>query len=183
MPLGAGSPAVARSHFNLGSTYANIGDLGRAFHHYALGAEAARRFGEPSVERWFEAEALYERYWRGDWDRALADAAALTAEVGADSGNWALLDAALVRGAILLARGNVDTAAVEADLALGFARAVDVPQALLPALPSAARVALAAGDTDAARALLHELLEAWAEQRRALRVLGRGRRRRRLGTR
>src|SRR5204862_530468 len=82
----SGSPGIARSHFNLGSTYANLGDLSRASEHYARGAEAARRSGEPSVVRWFEAEALYELYWRGDWDGALAAAAELTEGIAADSG-------------------------------------------------------------------------------------------------
>ena len=59
----------------------------------------------------------------------------------------------------------MDEAANDAETALALARNVGAPQALLPAIPAAARTALAAGESDQAASLLAELLEAWPESR------------------
>jgi class 3 adenylate cyclase/tetratricopeptide (TPR) repeat protein len=153
---------VVRSHFNLGSTYANLGDLERAFEHYTEGSDLANRLGDPRPIRWFAAEALYERWWRGDWDDALAASRALREELGDDAG-WVALDAGIVCAAILTARGLLDDARDEVERALDFARAAESPQALVPALASAARLSFAAGDEAGARERLLELLESWRE--------------------
>jgi tetratricopeptide (TPR) repeat protein len=151
-----GPAEVARSHFNLGSAYANLGELERAFGHYAKGAEAARKLGDPAVTLWFEAERLYERYWRGAWDEALE--AAQQASAG-----WASFDAALVSAAVFRARGTVEQAEAEATRALAFAREAETAQALLPALASAARTAVERDDVATAAALLDELGREWTE--------------------
>jgi class 3 adenylate cyclase/tetratricopeptide (TPR) repeat protein len=154
--------SVVRGHFNLAGTLANLGDLTHAFDHYARGARGAARLGGP-IRNWFEAEALYERWWRGDWDGALAAAAAARVEVGANAGSWVELDAGVVCAAILSARGEDAAAKREAEAALAFARTAASPQALLPALGSVGRLALTMGDEGPARAHLEDLLESWRE--------------------
>jgi class 3 adenylate cyclase/tetratricopeptide (TPR) repeat protein len=154
--------AAVRSHFNLASTLANLGDLPHAFEHYARGAAGARRLDDLAMRRWFEAEALYERWWRGEWDDALAVAAALR-DVGADADAWLAFDAALVCGAILSARGELAPAQREFDRVLSLARGAATPQALLPALAWTARFGLESGDDRRARLLLGELLGRWRE--------------------
>ena len=104
---------------------------------------------------WFEAEGLYERYWRGEWDEALE--VAERASVG-----WASFDAALVGASIFRARGDLERAEAESARALEFAREAETAQALLPALASAARTAVDRGDLATAAALLDELRSAWA---------------------
>ena len=151
-----GPAEVARSHFNLGSAYANLGELERAFGHYARGAEAARKLGDPAVTLWFEAEGLYERYWRGEWDEALEVAERASA-------GWASFDAALVGASIFRARGDLERAQAESARALAFAREAETAQALLPALASAARTAVDRDDLGTAAALLDELRSEWAE--------------------
>ena len=153
---------VVRCHFNLGSTYANIGDLESAFDHYARGGDIAARLGDPVLNRWFAAEALFEHWWRGAWDEALAASLALREELGEDAA-WITLDAGIVCAAILSARGDPETAAREIERATAFARAAESPQALIPALASAARFALDVGDVASAREQLGELHERWRE--------------------
>jgi hypothetical protein len=152
---------VARSEFNLGAVLANLGDLAGAFEHQAVGAAAAARVGEPAMVRWFESEALFERYWRGEWDAALVAADRLRERVDADTGDWALHACGLIRTEILLARGDLAGALDESEALLEFSRAAKAPQALLPALAIEARVRVALGDEPGAGALLDELFAAW----------------------
>ena len=152
---------VVRGYVNLGTALSELGDLQRAFEVYERGRAAAEGFGDPDRVRWFEAEKLYELYWRGRWDEALREADGLIAEAETVSPHT-LHDCRLVRGAIRLARDEVNGAIEDATWALEFARGIGHPQALFPALAFRARASLAAGRPGEASALASELLDLWA---------------------
>ena len=176
---------VVRGYVNLGTAQTEVGDLERAFELYERGRRAAKAFGDPDRIRWFEAERLYEHYWRGDWDEALREAAELMGRAETVSPHI-LHDCRLIRGAIRLARDELVGGLEDAAWALEFARGVGSSQTLLPALAFRARALLVAAQADEASALAGELLDLWAQVAptaasywtadlaRVLRLVGRG---------
>jgi class 3 adenylate cyclase/tetratricopeptide (TPR) repeat protein len=159
----AGSPEVVRAYLNLGSVYANLGDVRRARELHARGREAAERFGDPTRLRWFVAERLYELYWSDRWDVACELAGEMLADIREGTPHIAAFDAYLVRGWIRLARGEHGGATKDSERALELGRSFGAPQLLYPALAFSARVALASDDRDTAARLATELLAAWAQ--------------------
>jgi class 3 adenylate cyclase/tetratricopeptide (TPR) repeat protein len=155
------SPESVRGYLNLGSSFAELGDLRRAFELYDLGRRAAERFGDAGGLRWFAQERIYENYWTGRWDGAVELAEQLFRELEAHERHWMELDASLGRGWIRLARGDVAGAVSDSERALGFARRADNPQALFPALAFHARALLASGSAVEADAPATELLTQW----------------------
>jgi class 3 adenylate cyclase len=154
------SPEVVRAYAHLGSFLANQGKLARASGFYARGRRAAERFGDARGLRWLTAELLYERYWNGEWDAAVAQADELLGEIEAGAPQYSEFDARLVRGWIGLARGN-PAAREDLEAGLRFARAGNDPQALFPGLAARAFAHLAEGDEAAAARLAEEALERW----------------------
>jgi class 3 adenylate cyclase/tetratricopeptide (TPR) repeat protein len=164
LALRQGAPEpVVRGHFNVASTLANLGDLEHAFDHYGRGAKVAARLGDPAFRHWFAAEGLYECWWRGAWDKALSATNALRHDLDDETGSWIQLDAGIVCGAILCARGELDAARSETEAALEFGRSAASAQALLPALGASARYAVEVGERQRALVLLEELLALWHE--------------------
>jgi class 3 adenylate cyclase/tetratricopeptide (TPR) repeat protein len=152
---------AVRGYINLGTTLAELGELDRAFELYERGRRAAEGFGDRDRMRWFEAERLYELYWRGSWNEAVRGADELIADEETTSPHT-LHDCRMVRGAVRLARGDTAGALADAAWALQFARGADYPEALFPALAFDARARLAVGQEEEAGALAGELLERWA---------------------
>ena len=113
----ASSPESVRGYANLGSLLANRGDLRGAFELYARARGPAERFGDARGLRWLDAERLYERYWRGHWGAALADANAVLAAVDEGQPHYMEIDARLVRAWICLARGAPASALADAERA------------------------------------------------------------------
>jgi class 3 adenylate cyclase/tetratricopeptide (TPR) repeat protein len=154
------SPESIRGYNNLATTFASLGELDRAFALYALATKAAQRFGRVRALRWLEAEQMHEFYWSGRWDEALALANAFVEQAEGGLLHHREVDARLVRGRILLGRG--DSAALDdCTSAVDFGRKVLDPQSLFPALAFHAR-ALADEDPRGAGALADELLARWA---------------------
>jgi class 3 adenylate cyclase/tetratricopeptide (TPR) repeat protein len=162
------SPESVRGYLNLGSSFAELGDLGRAFELYELGRRAAERFGDAGGLRWFSQERIYEQYWTGRWDEAVELAERLFTQVEGDQPQWMVLDASLGRGWIRLARGDVAGAVSDSERALEFARRADNPQTLFPALAFHARALLSGGSKDESNAAATELLTLWAGRRATL---------------
>jgi tetratricopeptide (TPR) repeat protein len=160
-----GSPEIVRAYLNLGSVVANLGDVRRSAELHARGRVAAERFGDPTRLRWFDAERLYSLYWTRRWDEALELVDELLEQIGEGAPHVAAFDAHLVRGWILLERGDLVGATGEADAALELGRSFEGPQLLYPALAFAARTRFEAGDSGGAADLVDELLEAWATTR------------------
>jgi class 3 adenylate cyclase/tetratricopeptide (TPR) repeat protein len=157
------SPESVRARLNLGSVHAHLGDLGRAFELYALARKSAERFGDAAGARWAATERMYELYWRGDWDEALATAAKVIKVGKRGSPHRDELDAQLVRSWIRTARGELAEAVDDALSALEFARGPGDPQTLFPALALAARACVAAERVDDGVVRAEELLERWAD--------------------
>jgi len=162
------SAESVRAYLNLGSSFAELGDLRRAFELYGQGRAAAERFGDAGGLRWFAQEQVYECYWKGRWDEAVELAERLFTEVEGEQSHWMELDAALGRGWIRLARGDVAGAVADSERALGFARRADNPQTLFPALALHARALLADGSAAEPDAAVSELLGLWESRKATL---------------
>jgi class 3 adenylate cyclase/tetratricopeptide (TPR) repeat protein len=134
---------------------------------FRRGVEYAERRGVPS--EWAETELAWALFDLGEWDDVLARTDRLVA--GARASDFAILEAMArpTRGRILLARGHVDGARIDADASVALVREIDVPQSIVPSLTLAAGVAAADGDRGHAGALLAEL-----EERTRGRVRSRG---------
>jgi class 3 adenylate cyclase/tetratricopeptide (TPR) repeat protein len=157
----ANSPQEARGYNNLASVTADLGDLEGAFGHYARSRDAATRFGDELALRWLEVELMYEHYWRGDWDRALAVGDAVLETVGEAPAGLHDVDVCLVRGKIALARGGPEHAFEQIEPGLERLRETRIPQNLLPALALKAHALVAAGRLDESDACADELLALW----------------------
>ena len=160
--LRANSPESIRGYFNLGSMQANFGDLREAAGLHARARSLAERYGDAAWTDWLEAEQVYQHYWAGEWDEALALAERLLGKARAGTSGRLELDGALVRGWIALARGDVEAALTDADRAYAFSRVANDPQNLYPALAFRARTLLAADQSVEAARSLEELLASLA---------------------
>jgi class 3 adenylate cyclase/tetratricopeptide (TPR) repeat protein len=149
-----------RAYANLGNALVEAGELLRAFELYQQGRDAAARFGDADRIRWFEVERMYECYWQGRWDEAVALSDEIVAEVGAGFPTAFEQDARLVRGRIRFAR---DEASAEEDSAraLELGEHAGYPELLVPALALQARVLASTGRPDEAAALADRLLQIW----------------------
>ncbi|HET9215086.1 MAG TPA: adenylate/guanylate cyclase domain-containing protein, partial [Gaiellaceae bacterium] len=102
------SPQAPRAYNNLASVRADLGDLEEAFGLYEEGRRAAARFGDGLALRWLEVERMYEHYWRGEWDSALAVGAGVLGTTGGPAAVVHDADVSLVRGKIALAREGAE---------------------------------------------------------------------------
>jgi tetratricopeptide (TPR) repeat protein len=109
---------------------------------------------------WLRGESAVESYYSGRWDESLSVLGALIEEF-ARHRFWMETWCRMQRGRILLARGELSAAREDAERALELAREAKDPQVLWPALTFAA---LAAPDSDRARALADEFLSEWESQ-------------------
>ena len=133
---------------------ANFGDLRRAAELHTQARVLAERYGDAAWTDWLEAERVYQHYWAGEWDAAQELADRLLGKVREGATGRLELDGSLVSGWIALARGDVESAVVNADRADAFSRIAEDPQNLYPALAFRARALVAAGrEDDASRAL------------------------------
>jgi class 3 adenylate cyclase/tetratricopeptide (TPR) repeat protein len=158
------SPESIRTYLNLGTVLADFGDLRRTFTVHAEGRRAAERFGDRAGMQWFAAERLWELYWRGGWDEAVAASDELLAEAVAGSPRSHFEPGArLVRGWIALPRGQFDKALEDATRLCDFARGARDLQSMFPALALRARTLATAGRNEEAWADAAELLRIWRQ--------------------
>jgi class 3 adenylate cyclase len=150
-----GMPGGIVWHLNLAWAAAALGDLRRCFEALAAAALRAERFGSLRWRRTIELQRVAERYWTGRWEEAVAAVDRLLA--GAE-GHYLEWECRLWRGRIRLARGRLDDAGQDAEVALGLATEAGDQQALDPTRAFHARVLLAAGRRAAAGAAAGELL-------------------------
>jgi class 3 adenylate cyclase/tetratricopeptide (TPR) repeat protein len=134
---------------------------------FRQGAEYAERRGVPS--EWAETELTWALFDLGEWDDVLARTDRLVA--AAQAADSVVLEAMArpTRGRILLARGHLDGARIDADASVALVRETDIPQSIVPSLTLAAAVAAADGNRARAGELLAEL-----EERTRGRVRSRG---------
>ena len=157
-------PDSAIAYGNLASCLIGLGQLDRGFQFQAEARQAAAQFEFASDLRWWQAERLYEDYWRGHWDTALNEANQFIAGSEAGSTDFAQTVSRLVRGWIRLARGDLGGALQDADAGLQHARMAKEPQVLYPMLAFRARALLGAGREHEAGADASELLRILAQR-------------------
>jgi tetratricopeptide (TPR) repeat protein len=153
-----------RGYANLGNALVEAGDLARAFELYEEGRTAARLFGDVDRIRWFEAERVYECYWRGHWDEAVRLADNVVAQVDAGFPTAFEQDARLVRARIHLGRDDLEAALADSSRALGLGRRAGYPEMLVPALALHARMLEAVRNREDAESHVDELLSIWPER-------------------
>jgi class 3 adenylate cyclase len=132
--LELGSPVVLSCYGNLADIYWDLGELRRAATLRADALEAALRFGLPIQVRRFHGAQSGDLYYAGEWDRALAHANRYLSAIEAGSPHRAEAEVRVLRGRILLARGDAEGALQDAAAALEFARGKGDPFDLHPAL-------------------------------------------------
>ena len=147
--------AIIRGYKNLGSTVAELGELGRAAELERRGADAARRFGTDFQLVWFETELAILAYLVGRLGRRRRGVRPPRRVGRARSARttWRRRHRAAARRCERLAatgrcagrhRGRLD-----------FARRSREPQVLLPALADAALIVATPGGSDAALQVAH----------------------------
>ena len=162
----ANPPQAARGYNLLASLTAELGDLPKAFELYEESRRVAARFGDAPVLRWLEVERMYEQYWSGDWDDALATGERLLADGKEGAGSLHELDVMLIQGKIGLARRGPEKALGDAEQALELARGVGAPQILFPVLAFEAHALAAADRAQEAAEAAGELLRLWLDEGR-----------------
>jgi predicted ATPase/class 3 adenylate cyclase len=147
--------AIHTSLNNLANTQWALGDLDGASASLARARELNERFGFSAGLGWLEVEDMLDHELRGNWDEALARADAYFVRA---AGSKHYLDGPTryVRALVLLGRGELAAARVDAELVLEHARQTGGEQ-LPPTLAFVARVFVAAGRQAEADALLSEL--------------------------
>ena len=146
---------ATRAYINYGSHLVDTAaDLARAEAVTREGLALGRKLGLGSTAmRWILTNLAEMIYLAGSWEEALE----LAEQEIASGPHYVRQVAYGVRAGIRLSRGDDRGAAEDAEIALREARAIRDPQALDPALVTAAAVASRAGDTTRANALLDEL--------------------------
>jgi class 3 adenylate cyclase/tetratricopeptide (TPR) repeat protein len=156
------SPEGVRSHGNLASALAEVGELERSFTMIAEGRRLAERFGIGEHLRWLTAETVWEPYFDGRWDEVMGQLDDLIADY-ARNPFWMETCCRWLRGRMRLARGDTKGAEADAERAVELARIAKDPQVVWPALALAARV-FAVADRHRAEGLAAELFAAAAAQ-------------------
>jgi class 3 adenylate cyclase/tetratricopeptide (TPR) repeat protein len=151
---------LVRAKGNLAANLWALGELPRAFEHWREAGVSAIRFGQPSFKRWFSGVLVGAKHILGDWEGALVDADSFIADVEAGNPHYLSSSVYFTRGSIRLARDEADAALADTEHALALATRAADPQALMPAIASAAHVYLEVGDHDRAALLAAEFLSA-----------------------
>ena len=160
--LEANSPTeIIRAYNNLGSCSILLGDLTRGFEYQAKGRETAERFGNVFRIRWLRVERVIQDYLTGRWDEALRASAEFMAETESGSPHYMALLCRSMRGAIRVARGDIDGGLADTEGGLSDAQAIRDPQLLYPALSRHAAALVLSGRLDEAASVAQQLLEEW----------------------
>jgi class 3 adenylate cyclase/tetratricopeptide (TPR) repeat protein len=158
------SPESIRSRSLLAAVLAHQGDLRRSSKLRAKAWSDAERFGNPFVIRFLKCESVFDSYWAGRWEEALAVADAFIAEAARGMRHYGEILCHQIRAEIRLAAGELPGALKDAALSLESARQTGHPQSLYPALATEARALLDSGQTQQAEQLVDELLALWTDE-------------------
>jgi hypothetical protein len=155
LALAAGSPIAGAIANNLAVLAIRSGELRRAAALYEDANELARRVGDVDGYRHTTGNIVYQDFFAGRWDEAVARADAFVRECETSPH---YMEGAVrgVRSYIRHARGNLTGALEDAEIALARGREIKDPQRLIPSLFGSVRALAAAGDRDAARRLAQE---------------------------
>jgi class 3 adenylate cyclase/tetratricopeptide (TPR) repeat protein len=159
--LEANSIESVRAYGNLASVLSDRAELERAGAALDEALRLGERFGSDDWVDWIRGDQLWQVYFQGRWDEALAHLDAFIAEAAAAE-FWIETPLHWLRGRIRLARGDVEGAKEDAERALDRAESAKDPQVLWPARAFGARV-FAPTDKARAEGLVSELLAEWQE--------------------
>jgi class 3 adenylate cyclase/tetratricopeptide (TPR) repeat protein len=149
------SPEAARAYNNQASLLMGLGEVGRTLDTYRRGIAATERFGDSAVFQWLHFwSRLVTNYIEGNWDDAVR---IVEVELGRPR-TYFHVGALDFRARIRLSRGDLSGAVNDSEQGVELARAVEDPQAWIPALSGAALACAGAGLADRASALADELL-------------------------
>jgi DNA-binding SARP family transcriptional activator/tetratricopeptide (TPR) repeat protein len=162
--LDSGLLVPPSSYGNLAYAYACLGNLRGCFKAIAAGSRAASDFQSVHQRHWLEAERVFQSYWTGAWDEALTLADAFVAGLGRRWRHYMQGPCRIRRGLIRLARGDLEGALEESEVALALVHEAGSALGLEPALAFRARVLYEAGDMAEATALTGPLLAALANR-------------------
>jgi class 3 adenylate cyclase/tetratricopeptide (TPR) repeat protein len=162
--VGINSLESVRGYANLGNTLVEAGELARAFRIYEEGRSAAKRLGDADRISWFDAERMYEWYWRGRWDELLELADEVIARIQPGLTVAIEVDARLLRSRIRVGLDQRSAALEDSSRAVELGHRAGYPEMLVPALALHARTLEASGQPDAAVACTEELLSLWPER-------------------
>jgi len=156
--LDASSPIAATILNNLAVLAVWDGDFRRAQKLYREAQVIAERFGERDSVRFVRANEIFAQWTLGQWDEAAKAADTFIAEC-ASSPHYGEGMMRGVRASIRMARGDLDGALEDRQLALDSAREIKDPQRLMPTLADSAVSLALLGREDEARRLAEEALE------------------------
>jgi class 3 adenylate cyclase/tetratricopeptide (TPR) repeat protein len=151
------SPETIYGYFHLAYAYARLGDVVRAAATVMAGHNAADRLGSVQLLRWMRFENVIGEFWLGLWDDV--EAAMGQLETRTRASHYLEVPCRVVRGLVRLARGELDGATADSEVALAMADAWGDGHTPAVARAFRARVLLAAGRRDEAAELAGELLE------------------------
>jgi tetratricopeptide (TPR) repeat protein len=152
--ISVGSVEIVRANNNLGVAHLNLGDLRRARELLDEGIQAAQRFGFSKT--WYSMRHLrsglsWLEFTAGGWDDALRLADEFLAEFNGDSRHYLECEVRSWRGAIRLARSDLEGALADSKRGLEIAREAKNPPEVTYGLANCARVLLeGAGASEAA---------------------------------
>ena len=149
---------VHRTYHNLMESYRRMGRLEKSAEVLAAERRSDERFGLQQQLRWVLGEEAVDRYWRGDWETALASVDEFMAEVEAGSPHYQEPICRWVRAGIALARGDLSGADEDSTQNVELAREQKDLQVLAPVLAQRAFVLIALGRSAEASELVDELL-------------------------
>jgi class 3 adenylate cyclase/tetratricopeptide (TPR) repeat protein len=151
---------VIRGHNNLAAMLHIHADLARSRTSWDEARRLAEHFGHHGFVRFIDGgPAVWQRYYAGEWDEALARAEAFLADVEAGAPHYQAGTAYDWRAVIRLGRDDAEGAETDAEQAVQTSRPIREAQRVLTALPRAASVFLALGNRRHAAELLDETLE------------------------
>jgi len=150
---------LMRALNNLVATLAELGELERSFALMDRSVAEARRYGHVVMLTWVEIQQLDQLYWTGDWD----ELAERVERLLSTTTTLMATDAHLLAARLALADGDFDGAISHSAEAVELAGLQGNPQSSFPALANRAWVLHEVGDTDEARAVLHDLLTRWRQ--------------------
>jgi hypothetical protein len=162
--MAASSPAATTILANLATTYSGLGDLARTVELHAEARRMAERFGDASLLRYLEVEAAWDRYLQGRWDEAMDRADAWISASARLGPHYMASTCLVIRGRLLLARGETARARADADAAQALAVEAEDLVGQHEAIGLRVCVLLAGGDEAGAQASAAELLALIDEQ-------------------
>jgi tetratricopeptide (TPR) repeat protein len=155
------SPDAGRGYNNLSVAVAFAGDMRKALELREESVRVAERYGDMGTARFSRGSLILHLYTDGRWDDALT---LIEAELGAGEGAHVVNNfARRARASIRHARGDDRGAHDDIGLALEIARRARDPQAILPTLSIALRIAVELERQDEVAALAGELVREIAD--------------------